>query len=267
MYPSVNIDPSLLKGPAFYKLMASHVISLQQQETSGYPRPNPYNKTRAIINSIEIEKLRSTPTVHLGYDERICDRCLTVYKVNSNGLAITKYGTAGEVCSYHWGRSFRNPGTNISTPFTCCGRDAKSKGCTTAKSHVFNIENLKNDSGFVQTVEKQPITSGDYGVYALDCEMCYTTEGGELTRVSVVSSDMKIVYETLVKPDNPVLDYNTRFSGISEEDLRYVRTSLKDVQAFLLNLFSSKSILIGHSLGSDLRALRVSHLLFKWMNI
>jgi RNA exonuclease 1 len=258
MYPSVNIEPSLLKGPAFYKLMEKHVISLKQQESNGYPRPNPYNKTRAIINSIEIEKLRSTPTVHLASDERICDRCFTVYKVNSNGLA--KYSSVGaDVCSYHWGRSFRNPGTNISTPFTCCGRDSKSKGCTTAKCHVFNIENLKNDLGFVQTTEKQPLVGGDYGVYALDCEMCYTTEGGELTRVSIVSSDMKIVYETLVKPDNPILDYNTRFSGISEEDLRYVRTSLKDVQTVLLNLFSSKSILIGHGLGSDLRALRVSN--------
>ncbi len=92
----------------------------------------------------------------------------------------------------------------------------------------------------------------------MDCEMCYTTEGSELTRITIVSSDLKIVYDTLVKPDSPVLDYNTRFSGISERDLKHVRTTLKDVQAFLLNLLSSKTILIGHCLGSDFRALRVN---------
>ncbi len=92
---------------------------------------------------------------------------------------------------------------------------------------------------------------------AMDCEMCYTTEGGELTRITIVSSDLKIVYDTLVKPDNSVVDYNTRFSGISERDLKHVMTKLKDVQIFLLNLLSSKTILIGHGLGSDLRALRV----------
>ena len=247
MYPSVNIDASLLKGPSFYKLMERHVISLKQQETNGYPRPDPYNKTRAVINSTEINKLRSTPDVRLAFDERICDRCFTVYKINSD-----------VECCYHWGRSFRHPGTNISNPFTCCGRDVKSKGCTTAKYHVFNIENLKNDSGFVRTVEKPSLPGGDYGVYALDCEMCYTTEGGELTRVTVVSSDSKIVYETLVKPDNPVLDYNTRFSGITEYDLRYINTTLKDVQTTLLDMFSNKTILIGHSLDGDLRALRVN---------
>jgi len=92
----------------------------------------------------------------------------------------------------------------------------------------------------------------------MDCEMCYTSEGGEVTRITIVSSDLRIVYNTLVKPENPVVDYNTRFSGITERDLKHVTTTLKDVQAFLLNLLSSKTILIGHALGSDLRALRVN---------
>lgn len=87
--------------------------------------------------------------------------------------------------------------------------------------------------------------------------MCYTTEGSELTRVTVVSSDYKTVYETLVKPENPILDHNTRFSGISEKDLQNVKTTLKDVQAALLNMFSDKTILIGHGMDADFRALRV----------
>ena len=87
---------------------------------------------------------------------------------------------------------------------------------------------------------------------------CYTTEGVELTRVTVISSDCQVLYETLVKPDNPILDYNTRFSGINEGDLTDVKTTIRDVQAILLSKFSNKTILIGHSFDSDLRALKVN---------
>lgn len=53
-----------------------------------------------------------------------------------------------------------------------------------------------------------------------------------------------------------------RFSGISEEDLQNVRTTIRDVQAVLLSRFSDKTILIGHSFDSDLRALRVNKLYY-----
>ena len=75
-------------------------------------------------------------------------------------------------------------------------------------------------TGFVTT---PPTTStscdGNYGIYALDCEMCYTTVGLELIRVTVVSTSSQIVYESFVKPDNPIVDYNTRYLvpfGVSE---------------------------------------------------
>ena len=48
-----------------------------------------------------------------------------------------------------------------------------------------------------------------------------------------------------------------RFSGITEEDLEDVTTSIRDVQAVLLSLFTDKTILLGHSLESDLNALKV----------
>lgn len=48
-----------------------------------------------------------------------------------------------------------------------------------------------------------------------------------------------------------------RFSGVTEEDLENTTISLRDVQAVLLSMFSAESILIGHSLESDLLALKV----------
>ena len=44
---------------------------------------------------------------------------------------------------------------------------------------------------------------------------------------------------------------------MTEADLADTSISLRDVQAVLLSMFSSDTVLIGHSLESDLRALKV----------
>ncbi len=54
---------------------------------------------------------------------------------------------------------------------------------------------------------------------AIDCEMVYTRLGLELARVSIVDSYGKPLYDEFVKPSEPVLSYNTEFSGISEQQL------------------------------------------------
>lgn len=48
-----------------------------------------------------------------------------------------------------------------------------------------------------------------------------------------------------------------RFSGLTAGDLEKVTTTLRDIQAILLSMFSDKTILIGHSLESDFTALKV----------
>ena len=50
-----------------------------------------------------------------------------------------------------------------------------------------------------------------------------------------------------------------RFSGIQESDLVGVKTTLRDVQAQLMYKLDAKDILIGHSLESDLRAVKMLH--------
>jgi RNA exonuclease 1 len=48
-----------------------------------------------------------------------------------------------------------------------------------------------------------------------------------------------------------------RYSGITEEQLRDVKVTLADVQAHLVTLMDADTILVGHSLENDLRALKV----------
>jgi RNA exonuclease 1 len=81
-----------------------------------------------------------------------------------------------------------------------------------AQCHVYDGFDPDDMRGFVKTLprDEEP-ANGDHGVYALDCEMCYTTLGLELTRVTVIDRDLNTVYESLVKPENPIIDYNTRY--------------------------------------------------------
>lgn len=96
-------------------------------------------------------------------------------------------------------------------------------------------------------------------IYAVDCEMCRTTEGLELTRISILNWDAEVVYDTLVKPTNPITDYVTQYSGMTAALLDPITTTLADVQAYLLTIFNSDTILLGQSLNSDLTAMRLAH--------
>nr|AAW26181.1 unknown [Schistosoma japonicum] len=89
--------------------------------------------------------------------------------------------------------------------------------------------------------------------------MVYTTGGCELARITIVNSKYQPILDEFVCPDNPVIDCNSRFSGLKLEDIEQAKYHITDIQAKLLNLFDSDTILIGHSLESDLIALKLIH--------
>nr|XP_007992855.2 RNA exonuclease 1 homolog isoform X2 [Chlorocebus sabaeus] len=238
--------PSLSRA-ALYSRLKEYLLTQDQLKENGYPFPHPERPGGAIIFTAEEKRPKDSSC-------RTCCRCGTEYLVSSSGRCVRD-----EECYYHWGRLRRNRvAGGWETQYMCCSAAAGSVGCQVAKQHVQDGRKERLE-GFVKTFEKE--LSGDThpGIYALDCEMSYTTYGLELTRVTVVDTDVHVVYDTFVKPDNEIVDYNTRFSGVTEADLADTSVTLRDVQAVLLSMFSADTILIGHSLESDLLALKVIH--------
>lgn len=117
------------------------------------------------------------------------------------------------------------------------------------------------DEGIVadKDIQKGSVTAGR-SILAIDCEMCLVEGGGmALTRISLVEWDGTVVMDEFVKPDKPIIDFLTPYSGITPTKLQNVTTTLSDIQQRLLKIITPKHILIGHSLNSDLLALKMTH--------
>lgn len=188
---------------------------------------------------------QASPTIETSpeVDLKVCSRCSSNFK-----LVYPLTAEMTSACNYHWG-SLRN------AKYSCCSCTAESPGCCIGP-HVY-----RNDSDVVLHT-RSPFTklnnnASGHEVLALDCEMGYTLDGFELIRVTVLDWYEKIVLDTLVKPDSPILCLNTRFSGVKTLEGPKLST-LAQVKTKLNELASDATLLIGHGLENDLRVLRVS---------
>lgn len=193
--------------------------------------------------------------------ERRCARCFRSFLVNRE----TGEYLAKDQCSYHWGK-LRSPidgSPHTANIWECCGSRESSRGCSVVKAHVWTGIVPGYNGPYHDYVRTRPARQvardGNYGVYGLDCEMCFTKRGLELGKVTVVSVDGQVIYEALVKPDTEIIDYNTRFSGLRVKDFVKANKRLRDVQKDITSFVFAETILIGHGLENDLRALRILH--------
>ncbi|KAF8621634.1 hypothetical protein AX15_007652 [Amanita polypyramis BW_CC] len=186
-----------------------------------------------------------------------CERCAQAF--------VIKRRNEADKCLFHWGRPYT---THINGEkmriYKCCSRSVSdAEGCTHGP-HVFyesKVEDLHSRYPFSLLIDPA-LSSTALDVACIDCEMIYTTGGLRVARVSIVDGSGEQVFDQLVRMDDgvEVIDYNTRFSGITEETHSKALLTLSSIRGTLDLLIDSGTILVGHALENDLKTLRIVHL-------
>lgn len=243
--------PEFTYGWTIYKCFAEYLMKEEEFISHGFPIEI---DSKSGMGYIEKSARRYDVKQPDDPNLRICANCSNNYYVDDKGFPVKEYD-----CFYHWGRLARTRVRGGITEFyRCCNGEIGSEACTNGRYHVCNSYDEDCLEGFItsRTSDEDPEKAG---IYAMDCEMCYTTKGLDLTRCTVVDLNGKMVYDEVIVPEHPILDYNTRFSGITEDMILKSKKKLRHVQRDLMKIINEKSILVGHSLENDFKALRLFH--------
>ncbi|KAI1764114.1 hypothetical protein GGR53DRAFT_333069 [Hypoxylon sp. FL1150] len=253
----------------------------------------------SIPSDEEIRKAKES--VAASGNVEVCDRCTRRFQVfpgrREEDGALASNGS----CTYHPGKFYygeRGSGKHDRAPkkYRCCHQNFndESGGCTTASTHVFKTSDPNRLAGLLNfaTTPPNPDVPTDRAV-GFDCEMGYTTYGLELIRMTLVSwPDGEMLLDILVQPYGEILDLNTRYSGVTPDDMVTAerwkpgddhrptittppctdpekpaerKEKLKLVPSpqaardLFFSMVSSDTPLIGHGLENDLNAARVIH--------
>ncbi|XP_066972815.1 putative exonuclease GOR [Macrobrachium rosenbergii] len=218
-------------------------LSEAQLKHENYPRPHPFIPGKAQLHNMAYSVYKVIPSSH----QRHCKRCAKIYAIDEEGLAVV-----AEQCSYHPYRL----GGGRAPKHRCCGRGRFGSPCKVASHHISQDVDPENLVNFAST---RGNSVGSSAVYALDCEMVCTKAGLELAAISVVDTGCNVVYETVVLPHNPIIDYLTDYSDMTSADFRGVSTRIEDVHRRILGLFGQDTILVGHGLEHDFLAMKLLH--------
>lgn len=204
-----------------------------------------------------------------------CDRCSTRFQVfPERRLEDGALASRGK-CTFHWGKPIRERGKEAL--YRCCSNPQGSPGCTQHDNHVFKTSDPKRLAEVLQFETTKPREQGTFlDAVVFDCEMGYTTRGLEVIRVSATTwPDCKPMIDVLVQPYGEILDFNTRFSGVTAEQFATAplydgsprpkgpnvmkAKSPAEARDILLAEVSTQTALIGHAIDNDLNCLRIIH--------
>lgn len=144
--------------------------------------------------------------------------------------------------------------------YTCCDMGEGVPGCSLAKQHVTQMQTTDIFKEFVEAPPRySDFDERSQKIFALDCEMVYTSLGPAVARLSVVDYRGEKILDEIIKPPGELLDTNFRFSGLGENEVLNAKLNLAGAQERFFELINRDSILIGHSLESDLKSMRIVH--------
>ncbi|KAI0108281.1 hypothetical protein F4814DRAFT_427443 [Daldinia grandis] len=249
-----------------------------------------YGYVASIPSVKDIEKAKES--VEASGNVEVCDRCTRRFQVFPGRRGEDGALTSNGSCTHHPGKVYfteRGPGklAKGQKKYRCCHQnvDDDSGGCTIAPTHVFKTTNPNRLASLLNFAETPPNPNipADRAV-CFDCEMGYTVYGLELIRLTAVSwPSYELLLDILVQPFGEVLDLNTRYSGVTPEDMVSAERwspgddhkpdstasehkpklklvpSPKAARDLLFSLISPETPLVGHGLENDLNASRIIH--------
>lgn len=200
-------------------------------------------------------------------------------------FCVFQKGLEGEdfygICQRYFSRKCISLKENISLPDTwrliLKKIDRRSIACTNAAITEQSIQPfLIRDLRVIFSIYEQKVPShlslcnvnyrefatssqkSGYFLVSIDCEMVATDAGHEVGRVSIVDQDYNVVYDKYVKPRGKVINFLKEYSGLDEEKLSK-GISFEQMKSDLSNIVGRKTVILGHSLESDLVALNFYH--------
>ncbi|XP_015283432.1 PREDICTED: apoptosis-enhancing nuclease isoform X2 [Gekko japonicus] len=143
------------------------------------------------------------------------------------------------------------PATLVPSPGTA-GQCSSSQDLTNVVPFPCSSASDTDSFSYLKPKSKKPV--------AIDCEMVGTGPAGkvsELARCTVVNYDGDVIYDKYIRPQLPVVDYRTRWSGITWRHLE-TATPFMTARAEVLQILKDK-IVVGHAIHNDFRALKYFH--------
>ncbi|XP_057664496.1 exonuclease GOR-like [Diorhabda carinulata] len=261
-----------MMGYPTYSEEYRNIVTIEKKDSSNFkktkgtvlnPSANDFVPGERTESTYRIDRVsyETFPIVDNISRTRKCSRCGKLFIITSRKYIST------DCCFYHWGKLQRVVyNGKEERRYSCCSQSAIAEGCSTSEVHVWSglINGINKFHGqFVSAPTPYLFLNREkyFKVYAIDCEMCFTVHGLEIAKVTVVGLGGDLIYSSFVRPESEIIDFNTRFSGITKDDIHLGTKSLREVQNDLMRFITSETILIGHGLENDLRALRLVHYL------
>lgn len=206
-----------------------------------------------------------------------CERCGKNFTVGGemNEAGTKRIPQDPKECRYHWSRRRfeRIPGKGRVQVWKCCdkevGGSALGDDSCCFGPHVFketdNLDLHRREAfittkELIESVQDQKSSGSPLDIVALDCELSYTTAGLTLTRLTLIDEEGEMILDELVRTRTDIVDYNTRFSGITAEEYEEKAIfTLPEVRKTMARFVGENTILVGHGLENDLRAIRLVH--------